>query len=366
MHVKHTHLEKPISQQWARQSISFVGTNCGRIEQVMKQVGEVLSQHHRMISVDADHHHKTDLEVVQLKEQLFKFFPPVDDRHLDDRLLSQNFDLALINGNHYPADQQVVFIDSEKEASLLKRKAQLTNVLAFIEVDQQPWSWLNTSGAPCLRLDELPRLIEIIQTFMNAAIPPLHALVLAGGKSTRMGVDKSRIDYHGTEQEIYVAELCQSLGLDTVLSKRQGSDPTNTRFSVIEDSFVNLGPYGAILSAFRAHRNVAWLVLACDLPFLDRNHIEQLIEARDTSKFVTAFKSDRKDFAEPLAAIYEPKMYPRMLQALGAGYSCPTKLLRNSAVREVVIDDFVVDNINTKEEMIQAKASLEKLKKKGG
>lgn len=358
MHVKHTHLEKPNIQQWARLSISFVGTSCGSIEKVMNQVGASLSDSHRIVTIDADHNHTTDHEVVQLNEQLFKYPPSVDDRHLDDKMLAQNFDLALINGNHYPADQQVVFIDSRKEASLIKRKDQINNVLAFIKVDREPWPWLNISGIPILSQNEIPRLTGIIKDFSQKAIPTINALVLAGGKSTRMGEDKSQIDYHGKHQEIYVAELCRMAGLSTFLSKGHGTRADKGEFPVIVDSFTGLGPYGAILSAFRAKRNVAWLVLACDLPFLDKSHVEQLIDARDTSKFVTAFKSDRKDFAEPLAAIYEPKMYPRMLQALASGYSCPTKLLRNSAVKEVVIDDMVVDNVNTKEEMQRVKQHL--------
>ena len=329
----------------------------------MNEVSKALEGSHRLITVDADHHDKTDFEVVQFKEQLFRYPAPIEDRHLDDKIIAQSFDLALINGNHYPADQQIVFIDSKKEASLLKRKDQIKNVLAFVEVDRKAWSWLQIKDTPVLSLTDIPGLIMIIEESLKQTIPPIQALVLAGGKSIRMGEDKSRIDYHGKEQEIYIAELCKKAGLETVISKSRGSTMKEGDFNVIEDSFTDLGPYGAILSAFRAKRNVAWLVLACDLPFLDLGHIEQLINERDTSKFVTAFKSDRKDFAEPLAAIYEPKMYPRMLVALGAGYSCPTKLLRNSAVKEVIIDDHVVENINTKDEMLRAKANL-KLSKK--
>ena len=76
------------------------------------------------------------------------------------------------------------------------------------------------------------------------------------------------------------------------------------------------------------------------------------------SKFMTTLRSDEKEFGEPLAAIYEPRMYPRMLHALGLGYSCPTKVLRNSNREEIEVTAKTVNNINTKEEFEKVKSDL--------
>ena len=65
-------------------------------------------------------------------------------------------------------------------------------------------------------------------------IPTVYALVLAGGKSKRMGKDKSRIIYHQKEQMYEVADMLMSMGLNTSISlnKTQQND-LNPNYSYI-------------------------------------------------------------------------------------------------------------------------------------
>jgi len=101
----------------------------------------------------------------------------------------------------------------------------------------------------------------------------------------------------------------------------------------LPDSFLGLGPYGGILSAFQKHPNYAWLVMAVDLPKMDGQGIQELMDARDISKVATAFLNPDSQFPEPLITIWEPKSYPILLQFLAQGFSCPRKVLINSDVR---------------------------------
>ena len=64
---------------------------------------------------------------------------------------------------------------------------------------------------------------------------------------------------------------------------------------------------------------------------------------------------EKQRFVEPLITIYEPKAYPILLQYLAQGYSCPRKMLINSDVEIVEIDDAFIRNINTPEEFESAK-----------
>ena len=86
--------------------------------------------------------------------------------------------------------------------------------------------------------------------------------------------------------------------------------------------------------------------------------IEQLLKRRNPSKVATAIKGKNKEFVEPLIAIYEPKAYPILLQYLAQGYSCPRKMLINSDVEIIEIDDDFIRNINTPEEFELAKKEL--------
>jgi molybdopterin-guanine dinucleotide biosynthesis protein A len=86
--------------------------------------------------------------------------------------------------------------------------------------------------------------------------------------------------------------------------------------------------------------------------------VKILLERRNSAKVATAIKGKGKQFPEPLITIYEPKAYPVLLQYLAQGYSCPRKMLINSEVEIVEVDDDLIRNINTPEEYAAAKNEL--------
>jgi molybdopterin-guanine dinucleotide biosynthesis protein A len=131
------------------------------------------------------------------------------------------------------------------------------------------------------------------------------------------------------------------------------------QFQGLPDSFLGLGPYGGILSAFREDPNAAWLVIACDLPLLSEKSLRQLLAARNPSAMATAFQSPDNEFPEPLIAIWEPRAYPVLLDFLSRGYSCPRKVLINSDAHLVQATDAAeLTNVNVPEEYEAIKAAL--------
>ncbi|HNM25011.1 MAG TPA: NTP transferase domain-containing protein, partial [Saprospiraceae bacterium] len=121
---------------------------------------------------------------------------------------------------------------------------------------------------------------------------------------------------------------------------------------VLTDTFADLGPYGAILSAFRSQPDAAWLVVACDLPLLDAETLRFLADNRAVGATATAFRSPHDDMPEPLIAIWEPKSYAQLLSFLAQGYSCPRKVLLNTDTR--LLDApraAALTNVNTPEEL---------------
>src|SRR5262249_45353432 len=103
----------------------------------------------------------------------------------------------------------------------------------------------------------------------------------------------------------------------------------------------------------------AWLVLACDLPFLDANTLEHLIRARQPKRLATAFRSTHDGLPEPLCAIYEPASREAILAHVEKGKDCPRKFLINSNVE--LLDQpnpRALDNVNTPSEYGTAVASL--------
>ena len=262
---------------------------------------------------------------------------------------------SFINGNHFKGAKQILILDNEKEASVKKRLAQLDRIQFVVKLnkDSDYFDFLvekypRIKNLKCYHIDEVDAITAHINNLIKEAIAPLQGLVLAGGKSQRMGQDKTQLEYHGKSQLAYSVELLESNLLNTFVSVAQDQQVKN--YETIPDKFVDLGAFGAICSAFQHDPNKAWLVLATDLPFVDDKLIQTLLKNRNTSKIATAIKGKSKDFVEPLIAIYEPKAYPALLSYLSQGYSCPRKVLINSNVEIVEVDDDLIRNINTPEE----------------
>ena len=96
--------------------------------------------------------------------------------------------------------------------------------------------------------------------------PKIYGLVLAGGQSTRMGKDKGLIPYHGLPQREYLYHLLSRVCDKTFLSIRPDQKDEIDDMEVIIDKDEYKGPYNGLLSAHKEYPEVAWLVVACDLP----------------------------------------------------------------------------------------------------
>jgi len=197
---------------------------------------------------------------------------------------------------------------------------------------------------------------------MIIAAPPLYGLVLAGGRSTRMQRDKATIEYVPGETQIDTAmKLLGGRVARSFLSVRrdQGDDPVRARYEQVVDRGGVEGPIAGISAAFAAHPGSAWLVLACDLPFLDAGTLDLLLEARASDLDATAFRSSHDGLPEPLCAIYEPRASGKIAAHIASGRNCPRKFLITANTR--LLDQpnpHALDNVNTMDEYASAMSAL--------
>ena len=190
---------------------------------------------------------------------------------------------------------------------------------------------------------------------------PLHGLVLAGGRSTRMGRDKAALQYGGQSQLERAFSLLQPLVARSFVSVRaeQRDDPLRQGFPQIADAVPGTeGPAAGILSALQAFPGAAWLVVACDLPFLDAATLQFLIARRDPARLATAYRSSHDGLPEPLCAIYEPGAATILQGFLEGGRNCPRKFLLQSPVLLLEPRAEALDNVNTPDELKAAQARL--------
>lgn len=194
-----------------------------------------------------------------------------------------------------------------------------------------------------------------------SADAPLFGLVLAGGASTRMQRDKAAIEYHGQSQLHWTFHLLSHVCAATFVSVRpdQREDPTRAGLPQIVDRQPGIGPIAGISSALHAHPKAAWLVVACDLPFLNEATLRYLVEHRDSRRLATAFKSGYDGLPEPLCAIWEPASREPVLAYVAAGKQCPRKFLINADTLLLELPDArALDNVNTADEYRSAAAAF--------
>jgi molybdenum cofactor guanylyltransferase len=190
---------------------------------------------------------------------------------------------------------------------------------------------------------------------------PIHGLVLAGGSSARMKRDKATLLYQGKSQLDRSVELAARHVSRVFVSVRasQQSDPARAQYPLIVDAVPGQGPIVGIRSALAAHPGAAWLVVACDLPFLSDGALSQLLAERDSAASATAYASVHDGLPEPLCAIWEPKAAAEIDAFLAKGKDCPRKFLLNHAVRLLEPRDRrALDNINTPEEYHRARSLI--------
>ncbi len=366
-HRKHPKLARPGLGNFGRNEWAILGAPCGAIQSLARQLIKRLSPRFQCAYIDASHQ-AADMPEMLASGASFEYTDVMQHQQLTAsaalgmhqyRSIFNECDAVFVNGNHHQAAAQVVIIDPSKADSLKRRVAQLTNVrLLLLADDNTPvFDFLKETlpeiaKIPCLKLSDMEGVLDFFEQEMHASVPLVNGLVLAGGQSLRMGRDKASIAWHGKPQQAYLVDLLRPFCHEVFLSCRPEQAAEFDKICpTIPDSFLGLGPFGAILSAFRAQPDRAWLVVACDLPLLDQPTIKFLLDARSVKSVATAFQSVGDQLPEPLITIWEPKSYAVMLSFLAQGYSCPRKVLINSNTKLLTVPDTAaLQNVNTRED----------------
>jgi molybdopterin-guanine dinucleotide biosynthesis protein A len=191
---------------------------------------------------------------------------------------------------------------------------------------------------------------------------PLHGLVLAGGRSSRMGRDKAALVHpDGRSLARRCCDLLREAGCESVvLSLRHDQEiPAGLEdLEIVRDpAGASHGPIAGIVSGMRLHPGADWLVLACDLPRLDLQTLSHLISSKQPADTFLAYRSESDELPEPLCTLYAPAALPILEQAMADDFRCPRKILiRNDCRLLEPVTRRALDNANTPEDWETATA----------
>ncbi|KHK04434.1 molybdenum cofactor guanylyltransferase [Desulfovibrio sp. TomC] len=155
---------------------------------------------------------------------------------------------------------------------------------------------------------------------MTPTGPMPLGVILAGGKSSRMGRDKAWLTFFGQPLFRRVANTVAAVTGEVLVS---GRDPSPFELAVpwVADETPELGPAGGVLSVLAATGRPC-LVVSCDLPFLDEATLVRLIAAwreRPNTAIMTTYRIIETGFVESLVAIYDPAGAEVLRRCLLAG-----------------------------------------------
>ena len=195
---------------------------------------------------------------------------------------------------------------------------------------------------------------------MGIELSDLTVAVMAGGKSSRMGTDKSFVPLLGRPLIEHVLAKVNSLGNETIIIANKPKSYLYLGLPIFGDMYTDLGPLGGLHSALHNAANPYILVVACDMPWLNRPLLDYLISLRKSVDVVVPRWSK---YPEPMHAVYRKSCLKAVESNLQAGTLKLISFYGQVAVRFVNRDEIEqfdpegqsFANVNTPDDLILAK-----------
>ena len=152
----------------------------------------------------------------------------------------------------------------------------------------------------------------------------VSAVLLAGGKSTRMGSDKAALPFLGTTMLEYQVKRLKDLGIEDIMVSGKETDLPQVRY--IRDVYPGKGPLAGMHACFMNAMHESCLVVAVDMPLIRMETLNFLLEAhREGNSRATVLVS--QGHWQPLLAVYERDLFSEAEKLLQAGRGSVKALL---------------------------------------
>lgn len=149
----------------------------------------------------------------------------------------------------------------------------------------------------------------------------ITGVILAGGKSRRMGTEKGLVEFMGRPLMEYALEKMQKLA-DRILISANTNAYDQYDFEVVHDIFPDSGPMGGIYSCLEQSNTENNLLLSCDTPFVTVEFFRYLVHHSAGYTVVAPWHKD--EHYEPLCAFYSKSVLPVMERFIQKGnYKIP-------------------------------------------
>lgn len=192
----------------------------------------------------------------------------------------------------------------------------------------------------------------------NFRMHKLSAIILAGGKSSRMGFDKQRIQL---ENGTYLShEICGASSLlfaEVIIVTNTPEFYENLPVKTVQDQYQEAGPLAGIHAGLMAAKHDYSYVLACDMPEIDVDYIDELTNYLDNSiDGVVIYNDDHR--YEPFQAFYHRRLVGVIEKHIEANEYQMQALIKQANFKELSLDALrsksdpkLFENLNTQTQL---------------
>ncbi len=134
-------------------------------------------------------------------------------------------------------------------------------------------------------------------------------IILAGGKSNRMGTDKGLLVVNNLPVIQYIINTCQKISNDIIIVSNN-EDYKQFGYPVIEDKIKNIGPMGGLYAGLLSAKIETNLILSCDVPLVSKSLLMEIITAKSDKNDVIVSKYKKQ--IHPLIGLYSKLVIPKI------------------------------------------------------
>jgi len=205
----------------------------------------------------------------------------------------------------------------------------------------------------------------------NKEIRPLTAIILAGGKSSRIGSDQDKAILKLNKKcliDIVISKLKHIVGDNIIIVGPPEKYPSYKQ--VVPDLFNQRGLLVGLYSGLKTSASRYNLVVGCDMPFLRVELLQYMRDKIDSNDIIIPRYA--KSYIEPLCAIYSKDCLSVMERNIEAGILSirrifpylKVKYIEEKEIKRVDPELNSFFNINFKEDFIKAEELIRKRGKK--
>lgn len=174
------------------------------------------------------------------------------------------------------------------------------------------------------------------------------AVILSGGKNSRMNYNTKAFLKFSKERFIDLELKAIEMFDEIIISCNDEKSYKDLGYKLVKDEIRDIGPLGGMYSSLKECKYDEVLIIASDMPFIDRNFIEKLYKY-EVSKDALILRINSN--IEPLCSIYKKKCIDKILKMIHKKDYKIKNLINNLDIEYLDLDDEnKIRNINTVKE----------------